>query len=941
MPATPQDRLYGLTTSVAVKPPVYISADYEITRFGEQTITSKTPTDERTITTTEGMRVLLLGQDNPVENGIWVARRSFWVRATDFNGPRDAVNGTLVFSINGDCWQVEADDPVVIGKSAIHFRPTYPFEANLDILQRTLRVPEASVNVLPSAGERAWKGLGFDGAGQPKLQDPAGTGLWGYVPAIGSFEKGSLLTQRFEVLLWESTDEYWRWDGAMPKIVLPGSTPDTAGGRGKGKWLDVTDATLRSNLGSNEDDLGASLVGLAHVGTVQDALHNVINVEAFKSFNISDGDWGPAFRAAIAYAESIGGGVVQFTGNYTITSTDSVGWVLPFDDGTIDPARISAGTDSTLPSETEVTMPVHLNIPSGVSLVGDGVSTSSITFTWDWSSRPININQPIGICIRVINWDGSYIAASGAKNRMMTAIANTNVGGFTVKNCFIPIVGDGTLVYGEWPEISFNQCAFSVIALGSEMTKFSGFYGSNTLSGPIIGGWWLQRNELEYQGGVKVPPYVTGTDVYSLGWCDSIVIKVLKYDFPYWSTSEYSDSYKALDKFFDDYFWKTKNSMRAGETTPSGEPGVGRLSSRGSNYTSPSTLQAKNPFRGVATRALSIIPRYNRGNSANRVMELKTRGMSRPPILVGPSSPSGNVVSIDNAFVERSCLADMGNTSSRKVGGTNDWFTVGGDIWNADITQTPYYVGQNLVTTVFVSSAASIAAMPSGSNQGGNGLAVNTIIGPNTDTTKLSRTTLYDPSTGQWSLVREAYKNHDYIPKIRFTSDENYSAAYMFVHAEKVLNSGDLVLFSLSDGTYTALSPSTLKCKMVRMGSVVRCYVMFTLTSTDVANAGQFVIGLRRYSVYDPSRGASVDFAGSFPLLSVYRGAFASDSIVPKTVENGGAVTVNNVSYHMMKMFSSYNGNTAFAVSGMSTANSQSWVIEYESFSGIDSITLV
>ncbi|MDN4957263.1 hypothetical protein QTP58_028315, partial [Klebsiella oxytoca] len=246
MPATPQDRLYGLTTSVAVKPPVYISADYDITRFGEQTITSKTPTDERTITTTEGMRVLLLGQDNPVENGIWVARRSFWVRATDFNGPRDAVNGTLVFSINGDCWQVEADDPVVIGKSAIHFRPTYPFEANLDIFQRTLRVPEASVNVLPSAEDRAWKGLGFDGAGQPKLQDPAGTGLWGYVPAIGSFEKGSLLTQRFEVLLWESTDEYWRWDGAMPKIVLPGSTPDTAGGRGKGKWLDVTDATLRS-----------------------------------------------------------------------------------------------------------------------------------------------------------------------------------------------------------------------------------------------------------------------------------------------------------------------------------------------------------------------------------------------------------------------------------------------------------------------------------------------------------------------------------------------------------------------------------------------------------------------------------------------------------------------------------------------------------------------
>lgn len=123
---------------------------------------------------------------------------------------------------------------------------------------RSLRVPDSYISQLPSAQDRAWKGLGFDGAGQPKLQDPAGTGLWGYVPAVGSFEHGSILTQRFEVLLWESTNEYWRWDGVMPKVVLPGSTPATAGGTGKGKWIDVTDATLRSNLGSGD---GQKLVG--------------------------------------------------------------------------------------------------------------------------------------------------------------------------------------------------------------------------------------------------------------------------------------------------------------------------------------------------------------------------------------------------------------------------------------------------------------------------------------------------------------------------------------------------------------------------------------------------------------------------------------------------------------------------------------------------------
>ncbi|MDW5649945.1 phage tail fiber protein, partial [Klebsiella pneumoniae] len=140
---------------------------------------------------------------------------------------------------------------------------------------RSLRVNDSYISQLPSAQDRAWKGLGFDGAGQPKLQDPAGTGLWGYVPAIGSFEQGSLLTQRFEVLLWESTDEYWRWDGVMPKVVLPGSTPATAGGTGKGKWIDVTDATLRSNLGSGEADLGGALVSIDNATMRELAENNI------------------------------------------------------------------------------------------------------------------------------------------------------------------------------------------------------------------------------------------------------------------------------------------------------------------------------------------------------------------------------------------------------------------------------------------------------------------------------------------------------------------------------------------------------------------------------------------------------------------------------------------------------------------------------------------
>lgn len=177
---------------------------------------------------------------------------------------------------------------------------------------RSLRVPDSYISQLPSAQDRAWKGLGFDGAGQPKLQDPAGTGLWGYVPAIGSFEQGSLLTQRFEVLLWESTDEYWRWDGVMPKVVLPGSTPATAGGTGKGKWIDVTDATLRSNLGSGELP-GAALVSLRN-GSVADAV-NYITLEMFgggpgKSVATNDA----AFASVNAFVANFGPCVLNLSG---------------------------------------------------------------------------------------------------------------------------------------------------------------------------------------------------------------------------------------------------------------------------------------------------------------------------------------------------------------------------------------------------------------------------------------------------------------------------------------------------------------------------------------------------------------------------------------------------------------------------------------------------
>ncbi len=264
--------------------------------------------------------------------------------------------------------------------------------------KRSLRVPDSSINQLPSAEERAWKGLGFDGAGQPKLQDPAGTGLWGYVPAIGSFEKGSLLTQRFEVLLWESTDEYWRWDGAMPKIVLPGSTPDTAGGRGKGKWLDVTDATLRSNLGSGD---GAKLIGGLSFLTVE-----------MYSYLAEGNDWRKAIQASIDqanqnYLAGSGPTNILIGGEFTVTLNP---------DSTLIPGEVAAGRGA-------------LCMRSGVTLMGGGSITLDGSFTGSSSGAIItNWEGAADNCkIQGITLNGSRGTAAGTGITCINIVDSDNV----------------------------------------------------------------------------------------------------------------------------------------------------------------------------------------------------------------------------------------------------------------------------------------------------------------------------------------------------------------------------------------------------------------------------------------------------------------------------------------------------------------------------------
>ncbi|HDX5341545.1 TPA: phosphodiester glycosidase family protein [Citrobacter sedlakii] len=89
---------------------------------------------------------------------------------------------------------------------------------------------------------------------------------FGYI-TLDSFEDGNTLTLPNQVLRYESTGEYYRWDGPLPKTVPAGSTPETTGGVGTGAWLSVGDASFRADLASTE---GAYLIGFGEGHTVAD-----------------------------------------------------------------------------------------------------------------------------------------------------------------------------------------------------------------------------------------------------------------------------------------------------------------------------------------------------------------------------------------------------------------------------------------------------------------------------------------------------------------------------------------------------------------------------------------------------------------------------------------------------------------------------------------------
>ncbi|MEG6219957.1 hypothetical protein UXP54_11355 [Enterobacter hormaechei] len=94
---------------------------------------------------------------------------------------------------------------------------------------------------------------------------------------VGTFQDGAIISAAGDIIQDEVTGIWYRWDdlSTLPKSVPAGSTPDSTGGVGEGKWLavDVSDI-LRKQLA--EDD-GALLIGnfASSAGVISAKLYGV------------------------------------------------------------------------------------------------------------------------------------------------------------------------------------------------------------------------------------------------------------------------------------------------------------------------------------------------------------------------------------------------------------------------------------------------------------------------------------------------------------------------------------------------------------------------------------------------------------------------------------------------------------------------------------------
>lgn len=115
------DRRMGLVGNVGWKAPVAALAASNITLSGQQTIDGVAVVARNAAGVAD--RVLVIGQSNAAQNGIWNVSTGDWTRSADANGNYDLGTGSTVLvsggtTYGGTFWRLTTANPITIGTTA-------------------------------------------------------------------------------------------------------------------------------------------------------------------------------------------------------------------------------------------------------------------------------------------------------------------------------------------------------------------------------------------------------------------------------------------------------------------------------------------------------------------------------------------------------------------------------------------------------------------------------------------------------------------------------------------------------------------------------------------------------------------------------------------------------------------------------------------------------
>ena len=249
MTAQKNYRIDSFVSDLAIKAPCQAISIANLTLSAPQTVNGTA--------VIAGDRVLVNAQTIPSENGIYDVNASAWTRAADWDGQRDATNGTIVIVAGSpliSLYQLDVTGTFTIGTSAATF-----------ILMSTLNL--AATLLSTDNGE---------GASQVAIEDAAsiytGADVEAALAELGGYETGTFTAN------WTgfTTAEVSTWNytriGKQVTIHLDGTVTGTSnstlflsGATEVPVSLRPTETTVKQLIGLQ--DAGVAQVGLIQVGS--------------------------------------------------------------------------------------------------------------------------------------------------------------------------------------------------------------------------------------------------------------------------------------------------------------------------------------------------------------------------------------------------------------------------------------------------------------------------------------------------------------------------------------------------------------------------------------------------------------------------------------------------------------------------------------------------